>query len=210
MAKRRAGGNGLTARPQTPRRKPKSAVKGIGGKVNTRVLFALADSGLSGPQIAKEMGVSGECVRGHLKRRAAKACQLVVTQEGAPVVQRQLNTIDQLNHINEEANRLLAAATAGIRAMEGLDLGVLGPLEALEAVKEVNAAKDVALKAMGEIRGQLKLQLEIFNQLFAADKAREFQEEVIAIMGEMDEELRSKFIARLEQRQSVRRAVRSN
>ena len=67
------------------------------------------------------------------------------------------------------------------------------PFRSLKAQKTVRVGKDeeevveyklkdpreLALKAMAEIRGQLKLQLEIFQALYDMKAVQEFQQEVL-------------------------------
>jgi hypothetical protein len=132
---------------------------------------------------------------------------LVAVSEAKPLVARELNAIDQLHRINEDANRLLVAAMGGVRALDGKDLSDLEAAEAVEVLKAVSAGRDIALKAMGEIRGQLKLQLELFQALYDVRAAQEFQEEVLAAIREVAPDVRDRILDRLRQRRAVRQLV---
>ena len=81
-----------------------------------------------------------------------------------------------------------------------------------EFVKEykMKDPRELALKAMAEIRGQLKLQLEIFQALFDLNAAQEFQNEVLEAIGEASSETRDAIINRLNQRRAIRSVVRFN
>ena len=68
--------------------------------------------------------------------------------------------------------------------------------------------RDLALKAMNEIRNQLKLQLEIFQALFSLQAAQEFETTILEVIGEVAPDVRSEIIRRINQKRSVRAAVR--
>ncbi|MBN1841682.1 MAG: hypothetical protein JW883_05295, partial [Deltaproteobacteria bacterium] len=68
--------------------------------------------------------------------------------------------------------------------------------------------RELALKAMGEIRGQLKLQLEIFQALFDMRAVEEFQQEVLAAIGDASPDVRSAIIGKLNQRRAIRSTVK--
>ena len=68
--------------------------------------------------------------------------------------------------------------------------------------------RELALRAMAEIRCQLKLQLEIFSTLYDMKAAAEFQEEVLTAIGEVASDVRSKIIHKLNKRQAIRGAIR--
>ncbi|MFZ0931104.1 MAG: hypothetical protein WAN11_21035 [Syntrophobacteraceae bacterium] len=62
--------------------------------------------------------------------------------------------------------------------------------------------RELALKAMQEIRGQLKLQLEIFQTLFDMKAVKEFQTEVLETIGSVSTEVRDAIIRRLTEKKS--------
>jgi hypothetical protein len=68
--------------------------------------------------------------------------------------------------------------------------------------------RELALKAMAEIRGQLKLQLEIFQALFSLQAAEEFQNVVLETIAEVDPKVRNEIIRRINDKRTVRSAVR--
>ncbi|MEW6186718.1 MAG: hypothetical protein AB1585_13365 [Thermodesulfobacteriota bacterium] len=67
--------------------------------------------------------------------------------------------------------------------------------------------RELALKAMAEIRGQLKLQLEIFQALYDMKAVEEFQKEVLHGIGEADPETRNRIIHALQSRRAIRSTV---
>jgi hypothetical protein len=61
---------------------------------------------------------------------------------------------------------------------------------------------------MAEIRGQLRLQLEIFQTLYDMKAVEEFQREVLSAIGEASPEVRNAIIGRLNQKRAIRSAIR--
>jgi hypothetical protein len=62
----------------------------------------------------------------------------------------------------------------------------------------------MALKAMTEIRGQLKLQLEIFQALYDMAAVAEFQKEVLEAIGNASPETRDGIVHNLQKARAIR------
>jgi hypothetical protein len=74
----------------------------------------------------------------------------------------------------------------------------------------LNDAEDdpeLRLKIMCEIRGQLKLQLDIYQTLFDLQAVQEFMDETMDVIGKVAPGVRNEIIARLNERKSVRSAL---
>jgi hypothetical protein len=67
---------------------------------------------------------------------------------------------------------------------------------------------EVALKAMAEIRNQLRLQLEIFQTFYDMKAVQAFQNEVLTTIAEVDEDVRGKIIRKLHERRAIRSSIR--
>jgi hypothetical protein len=67
--------------------------------------------------------------------------------------------------------------------------------------------RELVLKTMAEIRGQLSLQLDIFKTLYDVEAIAEFQREVLEAIGEVSRDVRNKIVQRLKQRRALRGAV---
>jgi hypothetical protein len=63
---------------------------------------------------------------------------------------------------------------------------------------------------MREIRGQLKLQLEIFQALYDMQAVQQFQSEVLEIIGNVAPDARDEIIRRLTQANAIRSALDLN
>ena len=144
-------------------------------------MVRLLDEGLSQAEAARKMGARRQAVHARLRELRGKTTKAVVAKKVAEVVDHKLDAIEQLQKINTEANRLL---------------------------DELEASPELKLKAMAEIRGQLKLQLDIFSALFSLQAAEEFQQEVLAAIAEVDPEVRNGIITKLNSRRAVRSAIR--
>ena len=88
-------------------------------------------------------------------------------------------------------------------------------LDAAEQLKKINkkanqildstdpSSPEIVLKAMAEIRGQLKLQLEIFQALYNVEEVAKWQNEVMDIIGEVAPDARDRFYQRMHERRPL-------
>lgn len=155
-------------------------------------------------QQRKKLGIA-------VKKGVAKS---VCTERAPMVVAQRLNAVEQLQKINQDANELLDLCMKWQRgdeeALRILESQVryimVGSGDKKEAVKEFKFKdpRELALSAMAEIRNQLRLQLEIFKTLYDTEAVKEFQQELIELLGETSPELRNKFIQKLREKGVVR------
>jgi hypothetical protein len=126
----------------------------------------------------------------------------------------EINIVDQLQKINLAANELLDILLRWNRgddeALQILESQVrkvrTGKGENAEEITEYRFRdpRELAFKAMQEIRGQLKLQLEIFQALYATQAVQQFQAEVLEIIGNVSPEARDEIIRRLNEKNALR------
>jgi len=126
----------------------------------------------------------------------------------------EINVVGQLQKINLAANELLDIL---LRWNRGDDEA----LQILESqVRKVRTGKggnteeiteyrfrdprELAFKAMQEIRGQLKLQLEIFQALYDMQAVQQFQAEVLEIIGNVSPEARDAIVRQLNEKNALR------
>jgi hypothetical protein len=112
------------------------------------------------------------------KASKAKRSQItrdIVLRSAHRVVSKNLNTVEQLQDINEKAKALLDKA---IKAED----------------------HPTATACMKEIRNQLSLQLEIFKTLYDYSEVARFQQVVLEEIGEENEECKKRIIERLRNR----------
>nr|BDD45669.1 hypothetical protein 17 [Desulfobacterales bacterium] len=188
-------------------------------KINDRKLLQLIDKDkLSQSAAARELGVSRQAVHRRLRELRGETSKVVATAKVKAAVDSKLDAIDQLGKINDHANwmldhvmRWIKGDDEAIQVLEGsvrkVNIGTREHPEYVESVK-FKDPHEIAIKAMAEIRGQLKLQLEIFQALYSLQAAEEFQNTVLQIIGEVDPDVRREIIHRLNKERSVRSAVR--
>jgi len=139
----------------------------------------------------------------------------VALESAHKVVGKHLDTLSQLQKINEHANELLDLLMRWNRG----DSEALQILESQvrkvkvrgkeEEAKEYRFKdpRELALKAMQEIRGQLSLQLDIFKTLYDVQAVADFQKEVLEAIAEVEPNVRDKIIERLKASRALRKSV---
>ena len=152
------------------------------GKIDKIKLSQLLRSGKTARECAKVFSVTEGAVSQARKELNIAVVKSVALEDAHRVVDKNLNTIDQLLDINRKANTLLEQA---IKAKD----------------------HDTTLKAMREIRGQLELQLEIFKTLYDLEAVADFQREVLTTIGEVDKDVRDRIIQGLKEGKALRRSV---
>ncbi len=184
------------------------------GKIDEFELQKLLDQGFNQVEIAKHFGVSKVAVCKKIKRLSEGKTKVTVLEKAGQIVENKLDAIEQLKKINDYANELLDLLMRWNRgdkaALQVLESQVTNRKVRIgkktEFVKEYKFSdpRQLALRAMGEIREQLRLQLEIFKALYDMQTVKEFQEEVLDVIGSVDPELKDRIIWRLKQRRAIR------
>jgi hypothetical protein len=165
-------------------------------------------------QIAKKMGVTKGAISKKLKALNVAVTKDVSLHHAGDIVERKIDAIEQLQKINDYANELLDLLMRWNRG----DAVALQVLESQAATKKVRVGdkaesvrqykfkdpRELALKAMQEIRGQLNLQLDIFNTLYDMAAVAEFQKEVLEAIENASPELRDQIVRNLQKARVVR------
>jgi len=101
------------------------------------------------------------------------------------------------NRGDDEALQILESQVRKVRTGKG---------ENAEEITEYRFRdpRELAFKAMQEIRGQLKLQLEIFQTLYSMQSVQQFQAEVLEIIGNVSPEARDAIVRRLTEKNGLR------
>ncbi|BBO72778.1 hypothetical protein DSCW_01950 [Desulfosarcina widdelii] len=187
-------------------------------KLSTAELLRRVDAGDTYAEIARDHGITRQAVYKRVRELRGKTTKVTAVKKIEDVVDRKLDAVDQLQKINENANELLDLCMAWQRG----DDVALQILESQRTSKKIRIGdeeieikefkfkdpRDLALKAMAEIRQQLRLQLEIFSTLYDMKSVQEFQDEVLDAIGKVDPDARNKIIRRLNQKRAIRSAVR--
>jgi hypothetical protein len=152
-------------------------------KVDIHKLSRMLSSGKTVKQCAKFFGVTSGAISQHKKKLNIAVVKNVVMENAHRAVEKNLNTVEQLELINNKT------------------LALLDELERDPGLK---------LKAIAEIRNQIKLQLEIFQSLYGLQAVQEFQNEVLSAIREVDPDVRNRIINNLKRKRAVRSTVKIN
>jgi AcrR family transcriptional regulator len=183
-------------------------------KVSNIELEQLVRNGFGVSDIARKVGVSKGTVSKRLKALNVAINQNVTLHHAGEIVEKKLDAIAQLQKINDYANELLDLLMRWNRgddeALQILESQVrkvkIGRGKDAEEVTEFRFKdpRELALKAMAEIRGQLNLQLEIFRALYDMAAVAEFQKEVLTAIGEASPDVRERIIHNLQKARAIR------
>jgi predicted transcriptional regulator len=182
-------------------------------KISFVQLERLIRAGNGVSQAARILGVTKGAVSKALKKLDFSLSKDVALRSAPEIVDKNLATVEQLQKINDYANELLdllmrwnRGDKAALQILESQVKRVkIGESEELE-VKEIKFKdpRELALKAMAEIRSQLKLQLEIFQALYDMTAVAEFQKEVLQAIREAAPDVRDKIVHNLQKRRAIR------
>ncbi len=170
-------------------------------KIDRVKLDQMLRSGKRPKEIAQFFSVSEAAISKARKELKLAVVKNVALESAHRVVDKHLNTIDQLRKINEYANEILDLLMRWSRG----DEDALRNLQGQGQTKK--DPRELALRAMQEIREQLGLQLDIFKTLYDAQAVAEFQKEVLTAIGEVDPDVRDKIIERLKESRALRQSV---
>ena len=161
-------------------------------------------------QIARKMGMTKGAVSKALKRMNVAVSKDIALRSAPEVVAQKVNTLEQLGKINTYANELLDLLMKWNRgdaeALQILEGQVskkkvrIGDQE--EFIKEYKFSdpRQLALRAMSEIRSQLHLQMELFKTLYNAEEVANFQKIVLEEIAYVAPEVRDRILQRLTDR----------
>ena len=186
----------------------------VKNKIDLVKLNELLRTGKSLKEIAEFFQVSDVALWRARKKLKNAIVKDVVLESGHKVLNENLDAIEQLAKINRFANELLELLMRWSRgeeeALQILESQVrkvkIGRGESAEEVKEyrMKDPRELALKAMAEIRGQLSLQLDIMKTLYDVKDIADFQRAVIETIGRQRPEVRVELIDALKAARALR------
>jgi hypothetical protein len=186
------------------------------GKIDRGKLRRMLSEGKKLKECAEHFDVSIPAISKAKKQLGLIIAKDVQLESAHRFVNEHLDTVGQLRKINDNAHDLLDLCMRWINgdpeAIQVLESQVrkvrVGDSEETVAEYKFKDPREIALKAMAEIRGQLRLQNETLAMLAEMSAVHEFQQELVNLLKEIDPKLRDEFCARIDQRQALRRAVR--
>jgi len=180
-------------------------------KLSNIELEQVVRDGFGVSEIARKVGVSKGTVSKRLKALNVAITKNATLRHAGEIVERKLDAIGQLQKINDNANELLdllmrwnRGDEAALQILESQvrKVKVRGQEEEV-AEYRFKDPRELALKAMAEIRGQLNLQLEIFKTLYDMAAVAEFQKEVLDAIAGVSQETRDKIVHKLQEKRII-------
>ena len=150
--------------------------------INDRKLLRLLDKeGLSQSAAAKELGVSRQAVSLRVRELRGRKTRVVAATKIAESIDAGFDAMAQLTAINNRA---------------------------LEVLDQAEGDPELCLKAIGEVRQQIKLASDIYERMFNIKVVHEFMGIVSDTMKEVDPRVYKEFRKRINQHRSVRSAIK--
>lgn len=172
---------------------------------------------ISGAELGRRLGVSKVMGNRYLKQIRELATRQAIAENFKPVkprgskppkevqvqqalakegvARRQINVIDQLQEANHRVWEIITALEPK-RDEDG------------KFVDMPNGRAETIFKGLAEVRNQLDLQAKLIQMLHDAQAVQEFQEEVMAVISEVEPSAAKEIRRRLAERRSLRTAFR--
>jgi hypothetical protein len=189
-------------------------------RISTADIERCLEAGLGINETARQLGVTkgaiskrAKALRITLNRKTAKD---VVLFHAGEIVTKEINAADQIHKINTYANELLDLLMRWNRgdkeALQILESQVrkvkVRGIEQEVTEYRFKDPRELALKAMQEIREQLKLQFDMLKALYDMDNVAAFQDEVLTTIAEVEPDVRKRIIEKLKERRIFRSAIK--
>ena len=189
-------------------------------RISTTDIQKCLEAGLGVTETARQLGVT----KGAISKRA-KALRVTLKQgtskdvvlfHAGEIVTKEINAVEQLHKINSHANELLDLLMRWNRGdQEALQILESQVRKVKVRGREEEVARyrfkdprELALRAMQEIRGQIQLEFEIFQGLYDMQAVAEFQEAILTTIGEVEPDVRKRIIEKLKDRRILRSAIK--
>jgi hypothetical protein len=178
-------------------------------------LSHLLRAGKSQKEVAQVFGVSDAAISKAKKELNISVVRNVSFESAHKVVASHLDTVAQLAKINRDANEILDVLMAwgrgdekALQILEGQSrkIKVRGGEEEIKEFR-LKDPRELALRAMSEIRSQLSLQLDVMKTLFDVESIREFQQEILEAIAEVSADVRNRIVEKLKEKGALRGAV---
>jgi len=190
-------------------------------KVDKDELYQLLAQGKSVTECARHFGVNHAVISRWKKRFGTIVAMDVQLASASRFIDEHLNTVAQLQKVNQDAHELLDLCMRWVRGDDGaiqvLESQVrkvrVGTGEDAEWVKEFKfkVPREIALAAMKRIESQLRLQNETLALLANMKAVKEFQEDVIHILKEVcPPEVADEFCRRWDKSRTIPRLLQLN
>jgi hypothetical protein len=172
-------------------------------KIDLPALASLLREGKSNKQCAKFFKCTEPAISQARKRLKIATTKNVTLESAHEVVHQNIDIVAQMQKINDCSHQILD----GLVRLQNGDPEALENHQKLAGIFDTKDPRELAFKAVAEIRAQCKLQLDILKDLYNADSVKEFQHAVLDAIGEADIATRDRIIQNMQQRQAIRSVV---
>lgn len=153
--------------------------------IDIKKLNEFLDEGKTGRQIAAFFNVSPQAVSKAAKKIDRALTINVITETAPAIANDKLDAIGQLKKISRSINTELDYIEREIKGKKG---------------KERETLQEQKIKHAAEIRKQVNLMTYIATTLYNIEEVAKFQQTVLEVIGEINEEARKKIIKKLRDR----------
>ncbi len=184
-------------------------------KINKKRLHAMLKNDMNYTQCAKEFNCSVSAVSQRAKDLRVAIAKDTTMEAAHDIVTEELGSMALCNRASAETLKLVDLMS---KAIEGDPDAVktikhLNRLNHIGDSSKVNAAsakdpRDYLLKALAEVRQQIRLNMDIANSLSNWEAVAIFQREVINIISEVAPDVRKTLLERLKAHRAVRQSIR--
>ena len=161
-------------------------------KINIKEMITMIDQKVPITDIADHFGTSKQAIYQAVKKCGLETSKSIVNETVKEVVEHKLDAIEQLNKCNKHANDmldLLMRWTNGedevLHILENnvrrVNVGTRDEPQWMEQIN-IKDPREIALKAMGEIRQQVNLMLEIQKTLHHMTEVKEVLSGIVEIV----------------------------
>ena len=183
--------------------------------VDKKKLFNMLRQGKTQKECADFFGVTPSAISQHRKTMNLAIAANTNLETGASLVSEGLDALGQLRRINGETNLLIDLLSGWIKG-DPISIKRIERQHRLLRIghkKSVNAvtAKDpreLMLKAVAEVKSQLRLSLDILESLHNIEAVEHFQRTVISIIQKCQPEVANEIIKELQQYRALRGSMR--
>lgn len=151
-------------------------------KVSDQAILSMLDQGTSQAEIGRKFGITRQAIYQRVKKYGHAIARNAVVEHSAEIVEKELDMGAQLLKAAREADKLL----------DKLKL------------KEDKESRELTIRALGEIRQQVTAWHNIRKDLFTMQQMTEVLNEILEVIGKVDENIKSEILRQLRKKGLLR------
>ena len=151
-------------------------------EISDQAILAMLDQGTSQAEIGRRFGITRQAVCQRVKKYSHAIARNAVVEHGAEIVEKEIDFGNQLLKAAREADNLLNKLK----------------------VKTDKESRELTLRALGEIRQQVTAWHNIRKDLFTMQQMTEVLNEILEVIGKVDENVKSEILRQLRKKGLLR------